>query len=224
MPTHTSRCFALIPAAGKGSRVGAGRPKQYEQVAGRCVIDWTLDAFRACESIVATYVVLAPDDQSFTFHARNVVPLHVGGVSRRDSVLAGLNAIASDVKPDDWILVHDAARPGLTVDLLSRLIGELIDDAVGGLLAVPVPDTVKRMNDQRRVHETVPRDGLWLAQTPQMFRYELLKRALDALPNATDEASAVEALGLAPKLVQGSARNSKITYREDLELAAHWLL
>jgi 2-C-methyl-D-erythritol 4-phosphate cytidylyltransferase len=219
------RFFALIPAAGAGARMGLDGPKQYAMLGGRAVIDRTLDAFRACPAITATFVVLSPDDRAFEWASEEVVPLYCGGATRRDSVLAGLEAMGEQVRPDDWVLVHDAARPGVTVELIERLIAECRDDAVGGLLALPVADTLKRAEDaaadeHARGAVTVERSGLWAAQTPQMFRSELLLRALRASDQVTDEAGAVEALGLRPKLVRGSPRNFKLTYRDDLALAA----
>lgn len=199
-------------------------PKQYAPIAGRAVIDWMLDAFRTCALIEKTFVVLAPDDRAFAWASEDVVPLYCGGASRRDSVLAGLAAIADRVTPDDWVLVHDAARPGLTAELVAHLIAECRDDRVGGLLALPMADTLKRASagegDEMRSSATVDRAGLWAAQTPQMFRHGLLARALNEAVAVTDEASAIEALGLKPKLVRGSPRNFKLTYRDDLALAA----
>ncbi len=219
------RFFALIPAAGAGARMALDGPKQYASLGARTVIDRTLDAFRACALIDATYVVLAPDDRAFDCASEEVVPLYCGGATRRDSVLAGLDAMAEHVRPDDWVLVHDAARPGITVELIERLIAECRDDPVGGLLALPVADTLKRADeasgdDGARGSATVERSGLWAAQTPQMFRHGLLVRALRSAEQVTDEAGAVEALGLRPKLVRGSPRNFKLTYRDDLALAA----
>jgi 2-C-methyl-D-erythritol 4-phosphate cytidylyltransferase len=153
--------------------------------------------------------------------------LFCGGASRRDSVLAGLGAIRDQARDDDWVLVHDAARPGLTAERLNQLIAECEDDNVGGLLAMPVADTLKRVSngdvEPPRVGATVDRSNLWAAQTPQMFRYSLLVKALEAHPEATDEASAIEALGLSPRLVRGSMRNLKVTYPDDIALAATWL-
>ncbi|WP_085318221.1 2-C-methyl-D-erythritol 4-phosphate cytidylyltransferase [Derxia lacustris] len=219
-----ARFIALIPAAGGGSRAGLDLPKQYADLAGRSMLDRTLDAFRASPLIDATYVVLAPDDRRFDLATEEVRPLYVGGASRRDSVLAGLDAIAAVHAPTDWVLVHDAARPGLTPALIADLIDACRDDAVGGLLALPLADTLKRARgdaDSARVAATLPRDGLWAAQTPQMFRLDLLRRAYAAAPEATDEAGAIEALGLAPRLVPGSQRNFKLTWREDFNLARH---
>jgi 2-C-methyl-D-erythritol 4-phosphate cytidylyltransferase len=138
-------------------------------------------------------------------------------------VLNGLRALRGQLRDDDWILVHDAARPGLTTALIDRLVNDLHDDAVGGLLALPVVDTLKRSDAERRAQATVSREGLWAAQTPQMFSYELLCRALTQATDVTDEASAIEALGLRPKLVEGSPRNFKVTLPHDVALAELYL-
>jgi 2-C-methyl-D-erythritol 4-phosphate cytidylyltransferase len=154
---------------------------------------------------------------------QHLAPLYCGGSSRRDSVLNGLVAMASAVDPNDWILVHDAARPCLGAVELRRLIDAAAGDEVGGILAVPVSDTLKRGDDEQRIVETEPRDGLWRAQTPQMFRHALLLRALRGMEHVTDEASAVEALGYRPKLVEGSTQNLKVTFPADLEIAERLL-
>ena len=151
--------------------------------------------------------------------ATSATLLYNGGATRKQSVLNGLLAMRAQLSDDDWVLVHDAARPGLTPALIERLISEVRSDAVGGLLALPVVDTLKRSDADGRSEATVPRDGLWAAQTPQMFRYALLHRALGQASEVTDEASAVEALGLRPKLVEGSPRNFKITLPHDVALA-----
>jgi 2-C-methyl-D-erythritol 4-phosphate cytidylyltransferase len=145
---------------------------------------------------------------------------YCGGDTRAASVLNGLVAIEAEAGEDDWILVHDAARPCLSPALLASMLDALQGDEVGGLLAIPMADTLKRADGDQRVAQTEPRDQLWLAQTPQMFRYGLLKRALQAANGApTDEAQAVEALGLKPKLVRGESANLKVTYPQDLLLA-----
>ena len=151
--------------------------------------------------------------------AGRVTLLYHGGATRKQSVLNGLLAMRAQLADDDWVLVHDAARPGLTPALVERLIGEVQSDTVGGLLALPVVDTLKRGDADGRSEATISRDGLWAAQTPQMFRYALLQRALEQASEVTDEASAVEALGLRPKLVEGSPRNFKITLPHDVTLA-----
>jgi 2-C-methyl-D-erythritol 4-phosphate cytidylyltransferase len=215
--------FALIPAAGSGSRAASAQPKQYASLAGRSML-W--HAIRAvCVPPVRTvFVVLAPDDQAFArqdwsaFGGR-LEPLYCGGATRRDSVHNGLVASMDEVEADDWILVHDAARPCLSRADLEGLIRECEGDEVGGILALPVADTVKR-GGEGRILATEERSGLWLAQTPQMFRAGLLLQALRQARGAvTDEASAVEQLGLKPKLVQGSRANLKVTWPEDLAIA-----
>lgn len=221
-----SRHFALIPAAGVGARMGTDCPKQYMPLAGKLMLLHVLDTFASSPAIAHVYVVVSATDgyigdalADAKHLADRVTVIHNGGATRHQSVLNGLQAMRAQVDDDDWVLVHDAARPGLTTALIDRLIGELQDDAVGGLLALPVVDTLKRSDAEGRVEATVPRDSLWAAQTPQMFRYALLHRALEQASAVTDEASAVEALGLRPKLVEGSPRNFKITLPHDVALA-----
>lgn len=214
--------YALVPAAGFGARMGHELPKQYLDLAGHPMIWHALTTLCASPQIKTVFVVLAADDEYFARYdwshcAEKLVPLYCGGATRAESVANGL--LASELEPDDWVLVHDAARPCLTQSLLSRLIGELRDDAVGGILAVPVADTLKRADAQQRIAATEPREGLWQAQTPQMFRAGVLVEALARCRNVTDEASAIEALGLQPKLVEGCSSNFKVTYPQDIELA-----
>jgi 2-C-methyl-D-erythritol 4-phosphate cytidylyltransferase len=224
------RYFALVPAAGVGARMGVSHPKQYLQIAGKPMLAHVLHTFAVCESIAHTFVVVSPGD-GYIANAlpddpqarQRITVVFEGGATRHQSVLNGLNAIRNLVVEEDWILVHDAARPGLTVGMVAHLIGSLQDDEVGGLLAMPVVDTLKRADDGGRAQATVPRSGLWAAQTPQMFRYALLRRALSEIDDVTDEASAVEALGLKPKLVEGSARNFKVTLPQDAALAEFFL-
>jgi 2-C-methyl-D-erythritol 4-phosphate cytidylyltransferase len=217
-----SEFHALVPAAGFGARMGHELPKQYLDLAGRPMIWHALSTLCANDSIKTVFVVLAPDDGYFARYdwshcADKLAPLYCGGTTRAESVANGL--LASELEPDDWVLVHDAARPCLSAQLLSRMIGELCDDAVGGILAVPVADTLKRADAQQRIACTEPREGLWQAQTPQMFRAGLLSEALACCSNVTDEASAVEALGLQPKLVASDSSNFKVTYPQDIVLA-----
>ncbi|WP_223851413.1 2-C-methyl-D-erythritol 4-phosphate cytidylyltransferase [Cupriavidus pauculus] len=244
-PERPDRRFALIPCAGTGSRAGGTVAKQYQTVAGRPMIWYALAAFSACDAISATALVLAPDDMPLesrfgaaTFAGLRFDTAFVGGDSRHASVLAGLHHLAQLGAVDtDWVLVHDAARPGLTPAMIHALVRAVEADgdddpdaAIGGILAVPVPDTLKRADDAgigasvgARIGTTVPRDGLWQAQTPQMFRVGVLREALrDAMAAGavvTDEASAIERLGLHPRLVNGSLRNFKVTYPEDFALA-----
>ena len=228
MRTQTSRCFAIVPAAGSGSRMKSGQPKQYLPLLGQPLIRHTLAALCAAPVIDRVYVVLSVGDQAWDRHdwrpfGDRLVPLFCGGASRADSVLNGLRAIVEQVHADDWILVHDAARPCLAPWHIDALIRGLADDEVGGLLAVPVADNLKRADARRRTLETVPRDNLWQAQTPQMFRYVMLKRALESARDVTDEASAIEAMGLRPRLVRGDPTNLKVTFPLDLHLA-EWIL
>jgi len=202
-------------------------PKQYHDIAGRPMLLRAVEALLAAPEIETLFVVLAPGDERFRridlgALAARVEPLYCGGATRRDTVLNGLVAASSLLEPEDWVLVHDAARPCLAQADLRRLIDNVTraEDAPGGLLAVRVADTLKRGDERGRVAATENRDGLWQAQTPQMFRHGTLLSALHAAPGATDEAQAVERLGARPLLVEGSARNFKVTYGPDLDLAA----
>jgi 2-C-methyl-D-erythritol 4-phosphate cytidylyltransferase len=224
-----ARRWIVVPAAGGGERFGAA--KQYADVAGEPLLARTLARLASLER-EATVVALAPDDQRFArlISARaGVEPLACGGATRAQTVRNALRALAARCRDDDWILVHDAARCCVPRDALARLVDELRDDPVGGLLALPLADTLKRATggDDARVARTEPRAGLWLAQTPQMFRYRLLcdAYASEASRDCTDEAQAVEALAATgrcalPRLVIGSAQNIKVTYPADLALAA----
>jgi 2-C-methyl-D-erythritol 4-phosphate cytidylyltransferase len=221
-----ARYFAVIPAAGEGSRMGGDLPKQYLELAGRPLLYHAVRRLAGDPRIEQVFVVLAPGDQHYTridwgAFAGKIEPLYCGGETRAASVFNGLLAANDAIAASDWVLVHDAARPCLGRSDLDRLIGELGEDATGGLLALPVADTLKRANREARVMQTESRENLWQAQTPQMFRYRLLVEALRASDPAaiTDEASAVEKFGLRPKLVMGDARNLKVTYPQDLELA-----
>lgn len=218
------RNFALVPAAGTGTRMGGDQPKQYHLLAGRPMIWHALDALCASPRIQRVFVVLGEEDgvwERFDWTALGVklAILRCGGPTRADSVLNGLRAISAVAKPDDWVLVHDAARPCLSAAQLEGLIDQVGSDEVGGLLAVPVADTLKRAAPDRRIEATVPREHLWQAQTPQMFRYGLLQQALSCSRVVTDEASAVEALGHRPLLVAADAGNLKVTYPSDMALA-----
>jgi 2-C-methyl-D-erythritol 4-phosphate cytidylyltransferase/2-C-methyl-D-erythritol 2,4-cyclodiphosphate synthase len=217
-----SRYLAVVPAAGVGTRVGADRPKQYLDVAGATLLEWSVRSLLAGGFIDLVIVVVAPGDeraQALVGRWSGVRVAPVGGATRRDSVLAGLEAAGEGWADHDWVLVHDAARPGLGVEALGRLHAELAGDPVGGLLAEPVSDTVKRQaGDAAHVGETILRDGLWLAQTPQMFRLGLLRAALRRHPGVTDESAAIEADGHRPRLVRGDRGNFKVTTAEDLLL------
>ncbi len=220
--------FALIPAAGSGSRIGETLPKQYIQLAGKPMIHHAIDTLCDDKRIAHVIVVLSPNDAhwqqyDWSAYTSKLVVLNCGGTTRAESVLNGLSSLATSIaiNDDDWVMVHDAARPCLTSEQLTKLIDELTDDDVGGLLATPVADTLKRGDASQRVTATEPREALWQAQTPQMFRYRLLTNALSNTDgiNVTDDASAIEAMGFHPKLVLGDSRNFKVTYPQDLALA-----
>lgn len=226
MPSDTHhRFFALVPAGGVGSRLGAAVPKQYLALAGKPLIQWAVAPLVACDWIEQVLVVVAPGDTAASRifdGVRRVQVCNGGGATRSATVRGGLVHL-SGARDDDWVLVHDAARPGLDRASLDRLRSTLQHDPVGGLLALPVADTVKRADGGQRVAATVARDDLWLAQTPQMFRLGLLRRALAEFPDVTDEAGAIEAAGLPVRLVVGDRANFKVTTTHDLELMARLL-
>ena len=242
-----TRIFVLIPCAGQGARAGlpgvqgvAGRPKQYQLIAGTPMIIHTVEAFRALGPVLAgLWLVISPDDSDFEdvfpgFNAEGEHLLRAGGATRAATVQNGLQALLTTpgaAKATDWVLVHDAARCLITPTQIQALITSCLGDAVGGLLAQPLADTLKSEQldaNGARVSATVDRSGKWLAQTPQMFRIGALLQALEQAAQSgrvvTDESSAMEALGWSPKLVRGSALNLKITYPEDFALAEAILL
>jgi 2-C-methyl-D-erythritol 4-phosphate cytidylyltransferase len=219
--------FALVPAAGGGSRMGADLPKQYLPLAGQPLIRHTVATLCAVPRIDRVFVVLAPDDEfwpeeEFEEFSAKLRVLRCGGKTRAESVANGLQAMANVATEDDWVLVHDAARPCLTVEHVDLLIRSVGNDMVGGILGVPVADTLKR-EAYGRVAGTVSRESIWQAQTPQMFRHGVLSKALARSPSVTDEAGAIEAVGLKPKLVAADVTNLKVTYPLDLQLA-EWIL
>ena len=234
-PTDDRSCarfFALIPCAGQGSRAGAspGQAKQYQEIAGLPMVLHTLAAFLEIERLARTLVVVASGDEFFdSITNRQFDVAACGGSSRADSVRQGLEALLqAGAGTGDWVLVHDAARCLVTPGQINQLIDACQHDAVGGLLAHKLPDTLKSegtLDRSGRVAATLDRSDKWLAQTPQMFRIGMLMQAL-ALAGAavTDESSAIEMLGLAPRLVAGSAQNFKVTYPEDFALAEAILL
>lgn len=211
----------IIPAAGTGNRMQSALPKQYMPILGKPMISHSIQTFFDCQRISSIHLALSSDDEfwkSLQLDAKSRLHLHyTGGETRAETVLNTLNTIS--IAEDDWVLVHDAARPGLDANLLNQLLETLQDDAVGGLLALPLADTLKFSNSDGRSEKTIPREHLWQAQTPQMFRYATLKKALKQNGgSATDEAQAVEALGLMPKLVVGSLKNIKVTYPQDVAI------
>jgi len=225
-PADSSRCHALVPCAGVGERAAAAGPKQYQPLCGRAVVAHTLAALAAVPRLATLLVVLSPADDAFERHVPRFegVAERCGGATRAQSVANGLARLsARGVGDDDWVLVHDAARCLLRPEWVERLIDACAGDAVGGLLALPLADTLKQERHGRAA-ATLDRAGKWAAQTPQMFRAGLLRRALQAAgPSVTDESSAVEALGLAPLLVPGDVENLKLTWPSDFALAARLL-
>jgi 2-C-methyl-D-erythritol 4-phosphate cytidylyltransferase len=224
------RYFAVIPAAGVGTRMRSDTPKQYLALRGRPVIQHVVERFRRHPAIAGVVVALAADDRrwgSLRFGGVARLETVVGGAERCHSVLAALDVLSQQADPMDWVLVHDAARPCLRGSDVDRLIEALADDPVGGLLALPVRDTMKRAAPDGSVAETVDRIGLWHALTPQMFRLDALRSALQAALArdilVTDEAQAMELAGMQPRLIEGSPDNIKITRPEDLDLAELYL-
>ena len=219
------RYWALVPAAGSGSRLGGERPKQYVEIAGKPVLAHTLKALTEVGPILGIAVGLASDDRWWhknIIASDRILGTYVGGKTRAETVLRGLEYLEPHVLAGDWVLVHDAARPCIRSSDIERLISERGDGPSGALLAVPVPDTMKQSNDLDQVERTISREGLWCAQTPQLFSYEALRDALQRsdLATVTDDSSAMEAAGYTPRLVPGRADNLKVTTHEDLELAA----
>ncbi len=229
MTKSNPRFWSIVPAAGVGSRMSASRPKQYLQLAGKTVIEQTLTTLLSEAKLEAIVVAISAKD-GYWESIKRQLPSRVltaeGGKERADSVLSGLRFLADRADDNDWVLVHDAARPCVSPQEISRLIEQLESDPVGGILALPVYDTLKKVK-QGAVEMTVDRQEIWRALTPQMFRFGLLKQALEtALESGatiTDEASAIEQLGYQPKLVEGEAENIKITRPADLSLAAFYL-
>lgn len=215
----------LIPAAGAGTRMGAEVPKQYLLLNGKPLIQHVIELFEQSAHIQSIHLVLSEQDTHWHDHylaASAKTQVHYcGGETRAQTVLNGLHSMQAIASVQDWILVHDAARPGLSHDLLNTLIMSLADDAVGGLLALPLADTLKKADNERRVENTLSREQLWQAQTPQMFKYAMLKQALSQFTGSpTDEAAAIEAFGFKPKLVMGALHNLKITYPQDLAVVS----
>ena len=225
MPDAPHFC-ALIPAAGQGARFAGAGAKQYSPLAGRPMIYHAIATLCAHTLIDRVVVVLAAGDVEWRNHGwaefePKLQVLRCGGETRAHTVLNALDAMHQELATDDWVLVHDAARPCLDARDLDAMIAELASDAVGGILAIPLADTLKRGDSEGRIDATVPRAALWRAQTPQMFRYALLRNALREHIGGepTDEASVIEWQGLRPRLIPGSARNIKVTYPADLAIA-----
>ena len=238
------RFVAFVPCAGVGARAGAGGPKQYVPVEGRALVLWTLDALARVPALSGIAVGVTAGDRTVealvegeALAGEGRTRLHddgflsvlpCGGDTRADTVGRGLAMLAADgLRDEDWVLVHDAARCLVDPAAVTALVEACRDDPVGGLLAMPIPDTLKHADAQGRVDATLDRTAKWAAQTPQMFRLGLLRQALEAARErgtaVTDESSAVEALGHAPRLVRGGFENLKVPWPEDFALAARLL-
>ena len=221
--------WAVVPAAGVGQRMQADRPKQYLELAGTTVIEQTLERLLQADLFAGLMVAISSEDPYWPMLpiVRDPrVSTAPGGTERADSVLFALNRMAPTAAESDWVLVHDAARPCLTVSDIHLLIDKLKNDPVGGILALPVHDTLKGV-EEGRITATIDRRRIWRALTPQMFRYGALKRALEQAARkrdtVTDEASALELQGKKPAIVEGRPDNIKITRPEDLSLAQFYL-
>src|SRR5260221_3350204 len=224
-PLPMPKVFALVLAAGQGTRIGDALPKQYIPIAGKPLMFHSIESIAAVTRVERLFVVLSPLDRDWGAHDWSALPDKVeaafcGGAHRAQRVSNPLAQIETSVTKADWILVRDAARPCIQTELVEQFLDEINEDEVGGLLAMPLADTLKTADENLRVASTVPRRNLWRAQTPQMFRYELLRKGLEKKPTATDEAEAVESIGYQPpRLVQGENTNIKVTFAEDLEIA-----
>ena len=211
----------IIPAAGESSRMGSTTPKQFSNFHGKTILEYVESIFSKLATIKTITIALNKKQkyiESLNCQFSNKTTLiDCGGSNRSETVLNALNIIGEDIQKKDWIMVHDAARVGITESLVNNFIREIVDDKVGGILAIPALDTVKRVDKKQQIIRTEKRDEIWLAQTPQMFRFDLLNKALTSFKgNPTDESEAIEAFGLSPKIVKGSLVNFKITYPDDL--------
>jgi len=211
----------IIPAAGESSRMGSNIPKQFSNFHGKTILEYVESIFSKLATIKTITIALNKKQkyiESLNCQFSNKTTLiDCGGSNRSETVLNALSIIGEDIQKKDWIMVHDAARVGITESLVNNFIREIVDDEVGGILAIPALDTVKRVDKKQQIIRTEKRDEIWLAQTPQMFRFDLLNKALTSFKgNPTDESEAIEAFGLSPKIVKGSLVNFKITYPDDL--------
>ena len=221
-----ARYWVVIPAAGSGKRMGEMTPKQYLKLKNKTMVGHAVSVFTRHPKISQVVVVLHADDtrwSDFDIPESEKIVTAVGGETRADSVMQGLECLRASVSPDDWVLVHDAARPCLTTDILDRLMEALQDHPVGGVLALPVADTLKKAGAGYVVRETVSRNQLWSAQTPQLFRFSILYDAMNSALASdaviTDDSIAIELAGEQPLIVKGDPRNIKVTHLEDLILA-----
>jgi len=226
---HKSLIWALVPAAGIGARMSVGQPKQYLTVSGKTVLEHSLSTLLEFKKIKAVQLCIASDDQYWAelgFDHDKLLPVQLGGAQRANTVLAGLNALSNLADPRDWVMVHDAARPCTTNSLLTKLVDAVEGHDIGGILATPLSDTIKKVNSNI-IEKTVDRQNLWSAQTPQMFRYGVLRDCMEQANEKglviTDEASAIEAAGYQSLIVPSDRSNIKLTYTEDLDWINYFL-
>ncbi len=217
-----SKIHVIIPAAGSGSRMGQEIPKQFSSFHGKTLVEWVDFIFSNVAVIDTISIAFNSDERiyvensNYSFSYKTKI-FYSGGESRSETVLNTLNLIKSFVSDDDWALVHDSARVGVTESFINSFIKEVVNDSVGGIVALPSVDTIKRVDQSNKIINTEDREVMWLAQTPQMFKYKKLIEALNNFPGTpTDESEAIEALGLKPMVYKGLITNFKITYPEDL--------
>jgi len=227
--TNQTTCWAVIPAAGAGKRLGGEKPKQYLSLAGKTILTHSLEKLLDMQDISGAVVAISEGDSywaEMSFQHSKPVKVAAGGEERSDSVLSALHELTNIANEEDWVLVHDAARPCVRQEDIRKLINRCKEHAVGGILAVPVKDTIKLADDSSEIVKTVDRSSLWHAQTPQMFRLgelrDALTRALAEGEQITDEASAMEWAGYKPLLIEGHGDNIKITRQEDIDLALYF--
>lgn len=226
----TAKLWAIVPAAGVGKRVGGNVPKQYLPVHDRPIIRWTIDRLQQVEGLHKVVVAISSEDEywpDLDVDFRSNIKMIEGGAERCYTVLNALQSIENEAAETDWVLVHDAARPCVRVDDINKLVSACQQQQTGGILAVPVRDTMKKSGSDQRIVDTLDRSTMWHALTPQCFRYAELRQALESALSGgfevTDEASAMEHSGQQPILVQGHSDNIKVTLPEDLQLAAYYL-
>ena len=217
-----SKIHVIIPAAGSGSRMSQVTPKQFSYFHGKTLIEWVDFIFSNVVVVDTISIAFSSDEKNnvensnYTFSHKTKI-YYSGGDSRSETVLKTLNSIESFASDEDWIMVHDSARVGITESFINSFIRAVSEDSVGGIVALPSVDTIKRVDQSHKIIKTENRDTLWLAQTPQMFKYKQLIEALNNFPGTpTDEAEAIEAIGLKPMVFEGLTTNFKITYPEDL--------
>ena len=227
LQTKMAKNWAVIVAAGSGSRFGASSPKQYQMLHGTLVLEHSIAAFNDADFFAGIILVVAEDDDYIDdLQLPSAITIVTGGKERSDSVANGLSALIEIASKDDWIWIHDGARPCVGNNFLAALSAELGDHAIGGIPAIPVTDTIKTA-DNNQILKTEPRVNLWRAQTPQIFRFQLIVKAMAAAiennSDITDESSAVEQFGVKPMLLTGRDSNIKITHQQDLTLADYYL-